>query len=123
MMTGKLRVFSLDPVCAFKTLHITFSLVILIASLKTVVEAMGASNQALVALASVEAIAAIFFIFPGFIRSAGLVLMAIFLLVIIISVLTGMIINNVHLVLYFACTLFIVAHASSCSKRQLTDNP
>lgn len=106
------RTFGLDTVQAFKIFHAVFVLVILIASLKTVVEALGASNHALFALASVEAIAAVFFVFPKFTKGAGIVLLAIFLLVSSISLITGSLIANIHLLLYFACTLFIVVHGN-----------
>lgn len=109
----KARTLPLDPMKTFKLFHITFALVILVASLKTVIDAMGTSNLPLIALASVEAIAAIFFAVSRFTYTAGMVLMAIFLLVIMISVLTGSIIINVHLILYFVCTLFIVVHKHS----------
>ena len=97
---------------AFKLFHFVFSVVILIASLKTVIEAGNVSNWPLLILAGVETIAVIFFIFPKYTKISGMVLIAIFLLAIVLSLLTGVIMSELHLIVYLVCTYFIVVHGN-----------
>ncbi|MEP3049400.1 MAG: hypothetical protein ABJL55_16250 [Roseibium sp.] len=93
---------------AFKIFHIVFSAVILVASLKTAVRAVEVSNWALFTLATAEAIAVVLFVFPKFTKISGLVLMAIFLLAIVLSLVSGVIMSQLHLIVYFVCTYIIV---------------
>jgi len=104
----KLMSVLFDKTTSFKIFHIVFSVVILIASLKTAVEALNSSNWALFALAAVEAIAAILFVFPRFTQISGKVLMVIFLLAVGLTLAAGLILGQLHLIIYFVCTYFIV---------------
>jgi hypothetical protein len=108
MTFEKTRPVLLDKTTAFKIFHIVFSVVILIASLKTVFEAVGVSNWALFTLATAEAIAVVLFVVPKFTQPSGMVLMAIFLLAVVLSLVSGVIMSQLHLIVYFICTYFIV---------------
>lgn len=118
MAFGKTLSLLNDKAIAFRIFHIVFAVVILIASLKTVLEAVGVSNWALFTLAAVEAVAAILFVFPKFTKISGVVLMAIFLLVCTISVLSGVILSSLHLIVYLICTYFIVVY---CNENKSSD--
>ncbi len=98
----------LDKANAFKIFPMVFSAVILVASLKTVVEAVDASNWALFMLATAETIAVVLFVYPKFTKVSGLVLMAIFLLAIILSLVSGVIMSQLHLIVYLVCTYLIL---------------
>jgi hypothetical protein len=106
-----------DKTIAFRIFHYVFSLVIFVASVKTVTEAIGEANWALFALATAEAIAVVLFVFPPFMKIAGMVLMAIFLLAIVLSLVVGVLMSNLHLIVYLACTYFIVAHGNPSSNK------
>ena len=116
MAVEKTFSFLRDKAQAFKVFHIVFSIIILIASLKTVVDAMGASNTALLALAGAEVIAVILFVFPKFTKNAGIALIVIFLIAIAFSFVAGIVMSQLHLIVYLVCTYYIVIHGNAWSK-------
>jgi hypothetical protein len=105
IVKNKISIFG-HEVLAFNIFHIVFSTIVLIASIKTVIEALAVSNWALLALAGAEMIAVVLFVFPKLTKGAGIALMAIFLLAIVISLAVGIIMSQLHLIVYFICTSF-----------------
>ena len=112
---NKISIFG-NQLLAFNIFHIVFSAIILIASIKTVMEALAVSNWALLALAGAEVIAVILFVFPKLTKGAGIALMAIFLLAIVLSLAVGIIMSQLHLIVYFICTYYIIVHGNSLGK-------
>jgi len=102
---------------AFKLFHFSFALTILLASLKTVVDALSDSNWALLALATAEVIAVILFPLPRFIKTSGIALMIIFAIAIIFATLAGILLANLQLIIYLACTYFIIVYTRDAAPR------
>lgn len=116
MVVEKTVSFLHNQARVFNIFHIVFSIIILLASLKTVIKAIGVSNWALFALAGAEVIAVILFVFPKLTKGAGVALMIIFSIAIALSLATGVIAEQLHLIVYFICTYFIVVHGNSLGK-------
>lgn len=115
IVKNKISIFG-HEVLAFNIFHIVFSTIVLIASIKTVIEALAVSNWALLALAGAEMIAVVLFVFPKLTKGAGIALMAIFFLTIVISLAVGIIMSQLHLIVYFICTYLIIVHGNSLGK-------
>jgi len=103
---------------AFKLFHLTLALVILLASLKTVIDAVSDSNWPLLALASAEVVAVILFALPRFIKASGIALMIIFAIAITFATLAGILLMNLHLFVYLACTYFIIVYPHDNASHQ-----
>jgi len=103
---------------AFKLFHFTFVLIILLASLKTVVDAVADSNWPLLALAGAEVIAVLLFPLPRFIKASGIALMSIFAIAIIFATLAGILLMNLQLIIYLVCTYFIIVYTRDVAPRQ-----
>ena len=104
-----------DKTKAFKIFHIAFSIIIFVSSLETVIRAFGIANWPLFTLAVTEVIAVSLFIVPEFTKSAGIALMLIFLIAIVLCVVTGIIMSQLHLIVYLICTFYIVVHGNAFS--------
>lgn len=113
MTAGKALPFFHDELAAFKIQYIVFSVVIFNCQLEDCSEAIGSTNWALLALGTAEAIAVCLFVFPRSTRISGKALMAIFLLAIVLSLVTGVIMSQLHLIVYLVCTYFIVVHENA----------
>ena len=100
---------------AFESFRIVFAAVIFLASGKTIVDAIAVTNWALVGLATVEAIAAMFLLVPRFIKPAGFVLSMVFALAIMLSVVGGVVMSHLHLLIYLPCAYFIAVHGPAGS--------
>lgn len=110
----------------FIAFHITLCVVIFIQSIVTVLHTAGAnklqhSNIALLALASAEALAALLFLLPAAMRSAGATLLAIFAIAIALHALQGEFPST--LLVYAAGVGFVMAHGSAFGKASLAHTP
>ena len=104
---------------AFIVFHLTLAAVILVQSVSTAVHAAGvqvdtAPNWHLFVLATIEAIAAVLFVFPRTIRVGGGVLLIILLIAFFAHVHTGD--TQLHLLVYAASVFFIVVHGSAMGR-------
>ena len=99
---------------AFVGFYFTLAIVVLLQSVWTAVHALGVggeANYALLALATVEALAAILFMIPLTIRLGGLVLLLVFAVAFAVHALHGEL--ELGLLVYAAGTLFVVIHRSA----------
>lgn len=104
---------------AFIGFHFTLAIVVLLQSVWGVKHALNTANHALLALAIVEALAAIIFLIPQTTRLGGLVLLLVFA--------TAFSVHFLHygeselgLLVYAAGTLFIIIHGSAFQENRTT---
>ena len=96
---------------AFVTFHMTLGAVVIIQGVATAAQAIGsqpAPHWHLVILATIETLAAVFFLVPFTVRVAGLVLCLVFIFAFSVHAIIGEF--ELGLLVYLAGTFFVVVH-------------
>ena len=105
---------------SFVAFHLTLASVVLVQSVSTAIKAFWVepdANWHLFSLASVEAVAAILFVIPATLRVGGTALCLVFFVAFTLHAIIGEF--ELHLLVYFAGTLFILFHGAGYSHHNM----